>query len=52
MWQFGGETNLLRSNQIDGVTYAQNYMLIDYPTKIKNAGRNGYTNKTTITTIK
>ena len=42
MWQFGGETNLLRSNKIAGVTCDQNYMLVDYPTKIKNAGKNGY----------
>lgn len=42
MWQFGGETNLLRSNKIAGVTCDQNYMLIDYPTKIKANGKNGY----------
>ena len=42
MWQFGGETNLLRSNKIAGVTCDQNYMLIDYPTKIKANGKNGF----------
>ena len=52
MWQFGGESNLLRSNKIAGVTCDQNYMLIDYPTKIKNAGKNGYAKKTSATTIK
>lgn len=43
MWQFGGETNVIRSNKIAGQTCDQNYMLIDYPTKIKAAGKNGYT---------
>lgn len=42
MWQFGGETNLIRSTKINGQTVDQNYMLIDYPTLIKNRGKNGY----------
>ena len=42
VWQFGGETNLLRSNKIAGVTCDQDYMLIDYPSLIKKAGKNGY----------
>lgn len=42
MWQFGGETNLIRSNKINGQTVDQDYMLKDYPTIIKNAGLNGY----------
>lgn len=42
MWQFGGETNFVRSNKIAGVVCDQNFMLIDYPTLIKNAGKNGY----------
>ena len=44
MWQFGGETNLIRSNKVAGMTVDQNYMLVDYPTKIKSAGRNGFSN--------
>lgn len=31
MWQFGGETNLLRSNQVAGVVCDQNYAYVDYP---------------------
>ena len=42
MWQFGGETNLIRSNKIAGVTCDQNYMLVDYPALIKAAGLNGF----------
>ncbi len=43
MWQFGGETNYIRSNKIAGVVCDQNYMLVDYPSMIKAAGRNGFT---------
>ena len=42
MWQFGGETNLIRSNQINGQTCDQDYCYVDYPAKIKAAGLNGY----------
>ena len=42
MWQFGGETNLIRSNKINGQTCDQDYCYIDYPAKIKAAGLNGY----------
>lgn len=42
MWQFGGETNYIRSTKINGQTVDQNYMLEDYPTLIKNRGKNGY----------
>ena len=42
MWQFGGETNLIRSNKINGQTCDQNYCYVDYPAKIKAAGLNGY----------
>lgn len=47
MWQFGGETNLIRSNKIAGQVVDQNYMLIDYPALIKAKGCNGYGKKTT-----
>lgn len=46
MWQFGGETNYIRSTQINGQTVDQNYMLVDYPTLIKNRGKNGYGSNT------
>lgn len=42
MWQFGGETNHIRSNKVAGVTCDQDYMLVDYPSKIKAAGKNGF----------
>ena len=42
MWQFGGETNLIRSNKINGQTCDQDYCYVDYPVKIQAAGLNGY----------
>ena len=42
MWQFGGETNCIRSTKINGQTVDQNYMLVDYPALIKEKGKNGY----------
>jgi len=42
MWQFGGETNLIRSNKVAGVVCDQDYMLIDYPAIIRWEGKNGY----------
>lgn len=42
MWQFGGETNLIRSNKINGQSVDQNYCYVDYPDLIKKKGLNGY----------
>ncbi|MBQ7549076.1 MAG: peptidoglycan-binding protein [Clostridia bacterium] len=42
MWQFGGETNELRSNKVAGMVCDQDYMLTGFPTIIKNGGFNGY----------
>lgn len=42
MWQFGGETNLIRSNKVAGVVCDQSYCYVDYPAMIKAAGKNGY----------
>lgn len=42
IWQFGGDVNLLRSNQISGVVCDQNYMYVDFPEIIKNGGYNGF----------
>ena len=42
MWQFGGETNKIRSNKIDGQSVDQDYCYYDYPAVIKKAGLNGY----------
>ena len=50
MWQFGGETNQIRTNKIAGVTCDQDYALKDYPSIIKNAGLNGFSKKVTTTT--
>ena len=43
MWQFGGETNKLRSNKIAGKTVDQDYSYKDYPSIMKKQGLNGYT---------
>ena len=42
LWQFGGETNLIRSNKVAGVVCDQDYLLIDYPSQIKREGKNGF----------
>lgn len=45
IWQFGGETNLLRNKKIDGIgndVADQNYCYIDYPSIIKSKGLNGF----------
>lgn len=42
MWQFGGETNMIRSNKIAGVVCDQDYCYKDYPYIIRNAGLNGF----------
>ncbi len=46
MWQFGGETNRIRSNTVAGVVCDQNYMYKDYPAIIKAEGKNGYSKTT------
>lgn len=50
MWQFGGETNLIRSKSINGQTVDQNYCYVDYPTLIKAKGLNGFGKTTQATT--
>ena len=42
MWQFGGETNNLRSTIIADVVCDQDYCYKDYPSIIKSAGLNGF----------
>ncbi|MBR0509110.1 MAG: SPOR domain-containing protein [Clostridia bacterium] len=42
MWQFGGETNVLRPNTVAGVVCDQDYMYVDFPAIIKGAGLNGF----------
>ena len=50
MWQFGGETNKLRSTIVAGVVCDQDYCYKDYPSIIKNAGLNGFEQKEGINT--
>ena len=42
MWQFGGETNYIRTNKVAGMTCDQDYCYVDFPSIIKNGGFNGY----------
>lgn len=42
MWQFGGETNLIRTNKIAGVTCDQDYSFYDFPSIMKEKGLNGF----------
>lgn len=42
MWQFGGETNTIRSNKVAGVVCDQNYLYTDYYPVIKKMNLNGF----------
>lgn len=42
MWQFGGETNYIRTNKIAGKVCDQDYCYKDYPAMVKAQGLNGY----------
>ena len=41
MWQFGGESNRIRSNMVAGMVMDQDYALKDYPSIMENNGFNG-----------
>jgi len=43
MWQFGGNTNLIRSNIIGGVITDQDYAYKDYPEIMINQNLNNFT---------
>lgn len=45
LWQFGGETNLIRSNKIAGKVIDQDYCYVDMPKFIKDNNYNGFTKK-------
>ena len=45
MWQFGGETNYIRTNKVAGITIDQDYAYKDYPELMKELGKNGYKQK-------
>lgn len=42
LWQFGGETNRIRSNKVAGYTVDQNYAYKDFPAIMKSKGLNGF----------
>lgn len=42
MWQFGGETNLLRSNRVGGEVCDQDFCYRDFPSLIAAKGLNGF----------
>lgn len=42
MWQFGGETNYIRTNKIAGKVCDQDYCYKDYPAMVKAQGLNGF----------
>lgn len=42
LWQFGGETNFIRDNHVAGVVCDQDYLFIDYETRIRERGLNGF----------
>lgn len=42
MWQFGGETNVIRSNKVTGITVDQNYCYYDYGAYVREKGLNGF----------
>ena len=48
IWQFGGETNKIRSNKINGQTVDQDYLYIDFPNIIKKNNLNGFGTDNTI----
>lgn len=43
MWQFGGSTNLIRSNIIGNLITDQDYAYKDYPKIMKNKNLNNFT---------
>lgn len=51
MWQFGGETNEVRTNKVAGVVCDQDYCYKDYPSIIKKAGLNGFTKLKSVSVV-
>lgn len=46
LWQFGGETNKIRSNKVANKVCDQDYCYKDYPTIMKTKGFNGFKKQT------
>ena len=42
LWQFGGSTNVIRTNKVAGLICDQDYSYKDYPKIIKSNGLNGF----------
>lgn len=42
LWQFGGETNFIRTNKVAGVTCDQDFCYRDFTSEIKSKGLNGF----------
>ena len=42
LWQFGGEANKIRTNNVANMVVDQDYAYYDYPTIIKSKGLNGF----------
>lgn len=42
MWQYGGETNLIESNKLCGITVDKDYCYVDFSSAIINKKLNGY----------
>ena len=52
MWQFGGETNQLRSTTVAGYpNMDQSYAYVDYPSMVRELGLNGFRKETTMTKV-
>jgi LysM repeat protein len=47
LWQFGGSTNLIRTNKIAGKIVDQDYSFKDFPSYVKSNGLNGYSGNNT-----
>lgn len=52
MWQFGGETNFIRTNIIAGQVCDQDYAYEDFPSIMKETGLNGFSKTQSNTTPK
>lgn len=50
MWQFGGESNYVRTNVVAGMVCDQDYAYEDFPTIMKTNGLNGFGKSTPSTT--
>ena len=52
LWQFGGSYNAIQSPVIAGVTTDQDYAYKNYPSLMKQLGKNGYKKTSVVNTVK